>query len=152
MKAEGLVAQQPNAVVQPFKSTIGEAVLDGGEDALAMLADRSGELDEGWQFRARGPGEPGVQSPRCDIDGFVVHATKRLLEQVRAVQGTIDDTEDGELLVLPRQEVLRRLEQEPAGLLQRRRVGVALERTDSTASNNGWRRLDRGVSGVARGW
>jgi hypothetical protein len=45
VEAEGAVGEQPDLGVEAFHAAVGEAQSDRGEDAVAVAADRAGELD-----------------------------------------------------------------------------------------------------------
>jgi hypothetical protein len=46
VEAEAAVADQPDAAVEAFQASVGEAEADRGEDPVAVAADRAGELGE----------------------------------------------------------------------------------------------------------
>ncbi len=46
MEAEAAVADQADAAVEAFEVSVGEPESDCVEDAVAVAADRAGELDE----------------------------------------------------------------------------------------------------------
>jgi hypothetical protein len=50
----------PTANVDRFDQGVGQAVLEGGVDLVADRGDASGEVDEGWDAAAAGPGQPAV--------------------------------------------------------------------------------------------
>ena len=62
MEAEGLMAEESNAVVQTLETAVREAVLDRGEDAGAILSDRACEFDEGGELGSRCPLEPVLEA------------------------------------------------------------------------------------------
>jgi hypothetical protein len=49
VKSEGAVADQSDAAVEAFQAPVGQAELDGRQDAVAMAAQRPGGSDEGLQ-------------------------------------------------------------------------------------------------------
>src|SRR6266702_4055174 len=127
MEAVGPVTEEADLVVEPFEPTVGETVLDGGEDAILVLADRPAQLDERGEAAGCGPGEPGAEPGLRLGERFAVEVAERLLEQVRAVKRAVDAPEYRELLDLVGIEVLGCLEQDPAGLLDRARLVLAFE-------------------------
>jgi len=46
VEAEAAVGEQPDFGVEGFEAAVGEPESDRGEDAVAVAADRAGELDE----------------------------------------------------------------------------------------------------------
>ena len=46
VEAEGAVADQADLAVEAFEAAVGEAEADGGEDAVAVGAERACEADE----------------------------------------------------------------------------------------------------------
>jgi len=82
VEAEGAVAGQADLRVEAFEAAVGEPEADGGEDALAVAADRPRELDERPQLRATRPGEPGGEVLGCGARVLeVVERPQLLLEQ-----------------------------------------------------------------------
>lgn len=67
MEAVGPPDDQPDVVVQAFRSGIVDLESDGRQDALAELADGLGDLDERGQPGAAGLGAPAVD----ELDGLV---------------------------------------------------------------------------------
>jgi hypothetical protein len=61
VEAEAAVADEADAAVESFEAAVGEAEADRGEDAGAVAADRSGELDERFEARSGCPCKPGVE-------------------------------------------------------------------------------------------
>jgi hypothetical protein len=61
VEAEGAVADQADLGVEALEAAVGEAEADGGEDAVAVRAERAREPDERSEPRARCPGQPGVE-------------------------------------------------------------------------------------------
>ena len=49
MQSEAAVADQADAAVEVFEASVVEGEADGGEDAGAVAADRSGEFDERFE-------------------------------------------------------------------------------------------------------
>jgi hypothetical protein len=76
---------------------VGEAVLDRGEDPVALLGDRSGELDERRQPAAPRPRQPALQQPLCLLGGELVDLAQLLFEQVGAVEPRVGLLDRGEL-------------------------------------------------------
>lgn len=92
MEAVGAMAEEADLVVQAFEPAVGEAVLDRGDDALAVLAERAAELDEGREPGSRRPGEPGAE-PLLGLGRRpVVEIAERLLEQVGAVSFSVSSS------------------------------------------------------------
>src|SRR6266496_1795452 len=52
VEAVAAVADQAHFRVEAFEAAVGEAEADGGEDAVSVLAERAGELDERFQLAA----------------------------------------------------------------------------------------------------
>ena len=52
MEAEAAVADQADLAVEALEASVCEAEADGGEDAVAVAADRAGEPDERAQLAA----------------------------------------------------------------------------------------------------
>jgi hypothetical protein len=101
VEASGPADDQAYDVVETLGPPVVEVQPDGGEQAVAELADRLGGLDERGQARAAGPGDPPVDQ----------------LGDLAAVQVTGEDRTEGLLQVL---------QQRPAGALElARRFGVA---------------------------
>ena len=102
MEPEAAMGDQADAAVQALEAPVGEAEADGGEDALAVAADRAGELDERLELRSRRPGQPGVEMRRRELRVLeLVEQPQLLLQQERAVErlvGLLDLCQDGELL------------------------------------------------------
>ena len=81
VKAEGPSCDYSNLPVESLDATVVEAVPDVLEDTIAVLADSPGELDEGREPRAAGPGEPLVEFLAGELDrGKVEDPRERLLE------------------------------------------------------------------------
>ena len=55
------VMNQADVAVEALEAAVGEPEPDGGEDAVAVLAQGAGEAEERLEPRAAGPGQPGVQ-------------------------------------------------------------------------------------------
>ena len=55
VEAEGAVADQADLAVEALEAAVGEAEADGGEDAVAVLAQGAREADERLQPGARWP-------------------------------------------------------------------------------------------------
>src|SRR5215211_8063024 len=64
VKAVAAVADQADLGVQALEAAVGEAEADGGEDAVAVLAQGAGEADERLQPRPGGPAQPGLEVGR----------------------------------------------------------------------------------------
>src|SRR5229473_7827780 len=96
MKPEGAMAEEPDPVVDAFEPGIGEAMLDGCEDAGPMESHGSGQLDEGFEARPGRPGEPVIQQGWCSSRSSSVDGSERLLEQVGAVQGDVETGDAGQ--------------------------------------------------------
>ena len=61
VEAEAAVADRADLGVEALEPAVGQAEADGGEDALAVLAQRACEAHEGRQPRACRPRQPGVE-------------------------------------------------------------------------------------------
>ena len=96
--------------------------MDGGEDAITMLAKGARQSDEGPEPAAARPGEPGLEVRGRGRDGAVVERSELLLEQVGTVDGPVEVGDFGETGFFLRAEVLGSFEQGPSGALERRRV------------------------------
>jgi hypothetical protein len=72
MKAEAAVADEADAAVESLEAAVGQAEADGGEDAGAVAADRSGELGERLEARSGCPGQPGIEVRRRERGIFKV--------------------------------------------------------------------------------
>src|SRR6266508_2282653 len=57
----GAAGDEPHLVVERLDSGVVDPQPDGGEDAIAVLVDRGGELDERFQTAAAGLDAPAVQ-------------------------------------------------------------------------------------------
>lgn len=60
MEAEGAAGDQPDDVVEAFGAAVVDAEFQRGQDAVAVLANRSGDGDEGVDARAGGFADPAV--------------------------------------------------------------------------------------------
>ncbi len=61
MEAEAAVADEPDLAVEAFEAAVGQAEANGGEDAVAVSAQRAGEADERPQPSSGRPREPVIQ-------------------------------------------------------------------------------------------
>jgi hypothetical protein len=50
VEAEAAVGEQPDLGVQAFEAGVAEPEFDGGEDAVAVAAQRAGEPDERFEL------------------------------------------------------------------------------------------------------
>lgn len=83
VKAEGSSRDHPELVVEAVDEAVGEPLLEVGDDAVESLADRPGDLHEGFERRAGGPGGPVADGARCVAGLPVVEGLgERLLEDV----------------------------------------------------------------------
>jgi hypothetical protein len=116
--AEAAASDQADVGVDLLDSGVAEFVANRRLDCGALVAHRSGELDERRQARSPGPLHPGVE----DRDRFVgvdaVDLPELLLEQVGAVQALVDLGDRGELELLAGREALGVLPQRKARALQ----------------------------------
>src|SRR5206468_12506472 len=101
VKAEAAVADQADLAVEALEAAVGQAEADGGEDAVAVGAQRAGERDERSQSGSRCPGTPGVEvlgSMAWVVE--VVEQSQFFAQQegaVEALVGLLDLAEGGEL-------------------------------------------------------
>ena len=86
VEPERASGDQADLGVDLLDAGVGEAVLDRGEDPVALVGDRAGELDERRQLASSRPLQPGVEQPTRRGGGELVDLAQLLLEQVRAVQ------------------------------------------------------------------
>ena len=90
MEAERAVADQADLGVEAFEAAVGEAEPDGGEDAVAVLAQCAGEADEGSESRAGCPAQPGVEvGGRQRRVGQVIERPQFFSEQEGAVEAAV---------------------------------------------------------------
>jgi hypothetical protein len=61
VEAEAAVADEPDAAVEAFQSSVGKPETDRGEDPVAVTTDGPGELGERLQPRPGCPGQPAVE-------------------------------------------------------------------------------------------
>jgi hypothetical protein len=61
VEAVAAVADQADAAVESFESSVVEGEPDRVEDRVAVAADGAGELDERFEPGPGGPGQPGVE-------------------------------------------------------------------------------------------
>ena len=97
---------------------VGQAVFEGGVDAVADGADAFGEVDEGWDAAAAGPGKPAVQGGLAGLAPDREHVAQPFFEQVGAVQSWVGLGDPGQLVALPVGEVVGVLPQRVAGAFQ----------------------------------
>ena len=117
MQAVAAVREQPDLVVQAFEAGVGESEADGGEDPVAVAAQGAGELDEGPEFGACGPGQPGVEV-RGGLGGVgeLVEGAQLFFEQVGAVERLVGGLDVRERSALGVVEVLGGFAQRPLGV------------------------------------
>jgi len=80
VKAERASGDHPDLGVDRFDASVGEAVLDRGDDAGALLGDRLGEFDERREATAPGPRDPRIQERDRGVGGQPVDLPELLLE------------------------------------------------------------------------
>ncbi len=61
LESEGAESDETEPGVQAFDAGVGQTVGEGGLDQGGVLADRSGELDEGLERAATSPVEPVLE-------------------------------------------------------------------------------------------
>ena len=61
LEAEGDAGDEPNLRVHGLDTSVGQAVLDRGEDRGLVLDDAALELDEGGDAATSGPADPAFQ-------------------------------------------------------------------------------------------
>jgi hypothetical protein len=66
--AVAAVVDEPDLAVEPLELRVGQAELDGGEDAVAVGADRLGQRDERRDAAPACPGQPPVEMLRRVFD------------------------------------------------------------------------------------
>ena len=69
MKAEGATGDQADLCVDRLHTGVGEAVADCGNDPLALLGDRSRQLQEGLQATASRPLQPVLEPGDLLLEG-----------------------------------------------------------------------------------
>jgi hypothetical protein len=90
VEAEGAPGDHTQSVVDSFNDAIGQSVCDVGEDAGAVLADRTSDAHEGLELRARRPREPVVKRAPGALGLAVVERVgESFLQQVRSVERAV---------------------------------------------------------------
>jgi hypothetical protein len=85
--AVAAVVDQADFGVGAFESAVGQALLDRGDDSLAVLAQGPGEFDDLGDAAAAGPAEPpGEVGSRVQGIGESVQVTQSFFELPAAVQ------------------------------------------------------------------
>jgi len=127
VEPERASCDQPDVCVDLLDPGGGEAVLDRGEDPVALLGDRAGELDECRQTCSTRPRQPAVEQATRRGGRELVDLAQLLLEQVRAVHAGVGLLDRGELRRLAVGEVLRVLpDREPGAFELAGELDVAL--------------------------
>ncbi len=104
--------------LSPSRRPLGEAEADGGEDGVAVAAQRGGEPDERLKAGAAGPGQPGVEvrgRERSVLE--VVEQPQLLAQQERAVESAVGVADLVQGRELADGLTFGGLEQRPAGAL-----------------------------------
>ena len=144
MEAEGAVADQADLAVEAFEAAVGEAEADGGEDAVAVLAQGAGEADErpaagsGWPRPARRRGARAPAPGRAG--GRAAGALRAAGRRGRARR--LSRWTSASVASWPMRLVLGRLEQRPAGALDPaagRGVGALVARSIRRGGPGRWR-------------
>lgn len=81
--------EEPDLGVDRFDPAVGQAVLDGGEDARAVCGDPLAEDDEGFDPAAACPGDPSIQGLDCLVMGKLEDQAKAFFEEIGAVQAGV---------------------------------------------------------------
>ena len=120
MEGVGASGDQPDLVVERFSSSVGDAQASGGEDAVAVAADRLGQADERWHAAAAGL---GAETPEqlIDIIGGETgreDRAQRFLELIGAGNLATGGLQRSQRRDLSVREVLRSFERRPAGVLE----------------------------------
>ena len=122
-------------------------MLERGDDPRVGGADASGEVHEGGDATASGPGEPALEGVFAGLAFDGEDVAQALFEEVGAVEAGVGRGDPGELVALVVGEVLGVLPKRVAGVLETARVagGVAAaaalaERGAVAASVGPWRR------------
>ena len=101
--------------VGALDTTVVEPVADVLDDAVAVLADRLGELHEWGETRATCPAEPLVELAVGTVNGEAgEHATESFLEEIGPVDSSIRALKIDELVALGLGEIPGALQEGPA--------------------------------------
>lgn len=96
LESEGAASDETELGVQAFDGGVGQTVGEGGLDQGGVLADRSGELDEGLERAATSPVESVLEQLNGLLQGQLEDQAELLLEEVRTVQGVVQLGDPGQ--------------------------------------------------------
>ncbi len=101
MEAVAAMGQQADLVVHALEAGVGQPRVDGGKDAVEVLADGAGETNEGFQTGPLCPGDSGFHgTPGAPWALVVEDVEEGLLQQVGAVHGVVASSHEVELGLL----------------------------------------------------
>jgi hypothetical protein len=97
VESERDAGDQPDLGVDRFDQCVGPAVLEGGVDVGPDQGEPLGEVDEGGDAAAAGPGQPVVQGVFTGLAFDGEDEPEAFFEQVGAVQAGIGLGDPGQL-------------------------------------------------------
>ena len=127
VKAERAPLEDVDLGVDALEATVGDGEADGGEDAVAVVAQRLGEPREGTELGATGPREPPLEVRRGAAGRAAIERTQLLLEEVRAVHAAVELLNLDKTTEVLQVGILGRAQEGPARVLQHRRRRESLE-------------------------
>src|SRR2546427_10350736 len=118
VEAEGTSGEQPDAGVDGLDQGVREAVLQGDQDGVDVVADGVAEALEGVDAGVPGPVQPELKEVNRLLEGKLEDEAEVLLQQVGTEQRLVDALDPVQLADLLVGEVLGVLPECPAGALE----------------------------------